>query len=108
MPNAEVVSNSVFIRSRPSAISTSQATTFSATNAIREMKKALATTSAASRRLKITVSSSPRTVAHSAASVIENVVVFTPPPVLPGDAPMNISAIITNSAGASWRRCRWC
>ena len=29
-----------------------------------------------------------------------NVVVLTPPPVLPGEAPMNISAMVRNSAGA--------
>ena len=65
-----------------------------------DTKNARATSSALRRRPKMCGSSSPRTVAQSAATVMLNVVVFTPPPVLPGDAPMNISAIVRNSAGA--------
>ena len=66
---------------------------------MRLMKNARATTSAAMRRLNTTGSLSPRTVAQSASTVMPNVVVFTPPPVPPGDAPMNISSIVTKSAG---------
>ena len=76
------------------------ATTFSARNAMREMKKARATSGAGMLRPKSTASSRPRTVLQSAATVMPNVVVFTPPPVPPGEAPMNISAIIRNSVGS--------
>ena len=41
-----------------------------------------------------------RSSSNNAATVMLNVVVLTPPPVLPGEAPMNISAMVRNSAGA--------
>ena len=51
VPKADVVSKSVFSRSRPSVSSSTQATEFIVTNAMSETKNALATSSGASRRL---------------------------------------------------------
>jgi len=48
--------------------------------------------------LKMVASVSPRAVAQRAASNTPTVVTFTPPPVPPGAAPMNIRMTITKRA----------
>ena len=57
------------------------------------------TSSGVSRRPKSTGSPGPRTVDQSAAIVTPKVVVLMPPPVPPGEAPMNIRTISSANDG---------
>ena len=104
MPNADVVSKSVGSRSPSFGDQDDAGDDVQAEKRDERNEKGLgddlggdAAGRTASRSL------SPRTVAHNAATVMLKVVVLTPPPVLPGDAPMNISAMVTKSPACGHR-----
>ncbi|MNG03990.1 hypothetical protein D3C84_870940 [compost metagenome] len=90
VPNAEVASNSNRRNSRSSVAESSIVTVMTSSSEIIVMVNALKIRSRARRYLNSTISSLPRIIAMTAPISVVNVVVLMPPPVEPGDAPINI------------------
>jgi len=96
VPNAEVASKSIFIKLKFSVIVRIRVITNVEVSATNICAFDLSTLKRLIVRLKIETAFLPLSEAIEESILAANDVVLIPPPVLPGDAPINIRIIITN------------